>query len=124
MSFSFESLVGVKLSVFGHNNKDKDGNPAGGYVHVAHPSVMDKPNLASIYWQDGPVSREAGQAPNGAFVEDIIAACVERLSFYQKSPFNCPENAFAIEHLKSANQILLERRKDRQARQVEGKHEK
>ena len=78
--------------------------------------------MAVICWQDGPVNREADEEPNGAFVEDIIAISIERLKFYQDSPFNCPENAMAIEHFEKGNELLLERRKDRQARQVEGKN--
>ena len=35
MSFHFESLAGVKLGVYGHNEKDRDGNPAGGKVHIS-----------------------------------------------------------------------------------------
>ena len=80
------------------------------------------PRRFSIYWQDGPVSRDAGEKPNGAFVEDVLEVCKRRLEFYQDSPFACDENARALAHVGQAIDALLERRGDRRDRGVEGKH--
>ena len=123
MSYQFNSLAGVDLTVYGHNEKDGDGNPAGGKAYVSSSLHQNQRDMAVICWQDGPVNREANEEPNGAFVEDIIAICIERLNFYQTSPFNCPENAMAIENFQKGNELLLARRKERQERQVEGKNE-
>jgi hypothetical protein len=80
-------------------------------------------NGFAISWQHGPLGRGAKRKePNGAFVEDIIAAAVDRIEFYQRTEFNCDENAVALEHLQKALTILDERTQKREARQVEGTH--
>lgn len=94
--------------------KDADGNPAGGSTFG--------PGFA-ISWQNGPLGRgNLRREPNGAFVENIIAAAVGRLEFYQASRFVCAENAEALEHLAAALEILNERTAQREARAVEGTH--
>ncbi len=60
--------------------------------------------------------------PNGAFVEDVIAACADRLRYYQASRFASSYNAKALEHLDAAMAALDQRTKDRDAREVEGTH--
>jgi hypothetical protein len=75
----------------------------------------------AISWQNGPLGRDAGRkAPNGAFVEDVIRAALDRLEYYQQSPFASHYNAAAIDHLKTAVHVLNARTADREARQVEG----
>lgn len=97
------------------NNVDSDGNPAGGYVVGTGITIV---------WQNGPLGRgEQRRAPNGAFVEDVIIAALERLEAYQRSPFKCQANADAIGHLGLALEALDNRTKDREARSVEGTHE-
>lgn len=98
------------------NVTDVDENPTGG--EVVGPGL-------TIHWQNGPRAREDGSlAPsNGAFVEDVIYAALQRLEFFQKSKYATDENNQAIDHLNQALAALDARRKDRQARQVEGKHE-
>lgn len=61
--------------------------------------------------------------PNGAFVEDIVAAAIGRLQFYQASKFSCRENALAITHLQEAAHWLDHRTRDRETRGVEGTHQ-
>ena len=91
---------------------DGDGNPAGGTTFG---------NGFAIGWQNGPLGRgENRRPPNGAFVEDIIAAATERLMWYQESRFACDENERAIEALDAALAILEDRTKDRETRTVEG----
>jgi len=76
-----------------------------------------------ISWQRGPLGRgEDRQPPNGAFVEDVIAACIDRLDFYQRSKFRCIENDAAIDDLRYALNHLASRTRDREARGVEGTH--
>ncbi len=82
-----------------------------------------------IRWQDGPRGiddyGELGP-PNGAFVETVIAAALQRIEWYQEvcgGKFKCEENNEAINHLSDALYILDERTKDRQSRGVEGTHQ-
>lgn len=100
-----------------NNDVDANGNPTGGVVSGVG---------LSISWQDGPLGRGLNRKePNGAFVETGIAACVQRIEFYQEASggkFACKENGIAIALLKAALDILNERTKDREKREVEGEH--
>jgi hypothetical protein len=60
--------------------------------------------------------------PNGAFVEGVIAAALDRLEHYQSSPFRCRENALAITKLEEALHWCQHRTAARLARGVEGTH--
>ena len=93
---------------------DSNGNPAGGCTFGRG---------FCISWQNGPLGRGANRRqPNGAFVEDIIKAAMDRLEFYQSSRFSCPENNRAIGYLTAALQTLASRTADRESRKVEGIH--
>ena len=124
MSFQFKSLaeVGDQAIVQGHNSFDhKDGKkiPTGGYVDFLIPNR----HALTIRWQDGPVDREAGEEPNGAFVEDVLKVCKIRIDHYQDSDFACEDNAKASEHIQKAIDILGKRHAERKARGVLGKNE-
>lgn len=95
---------------------DENGNPAGGTTAGTG---------FRIDWQNGPLS-VAGvrRDPNGAFVEHVIGACIERIEFYQRSKFHTLANAAALGHLKAAAEVLAERTRDREDRGVEGTHAK
>ena len=96
------------------HKKDADGNPAGGFTDGTG---------FRIAWQDGPLGRgEDRREPNGAFVEDVILAAKDRIEFYQRSKFNCAENALAIGFLDDALESLHDRTTHREERQVEGTH--
>lgn len=99
------------------NNLDTNGNPTGG--HVSGPGI-------AVTWQSGPLGRgQERKEPNGAFVEGVIAAALQRLEFYQTASggkFKCRENALAITKLEEALHWLDHRTKAREARQVEGTH--
>jgi hypothetical protein len=98
------------------NLNDKDGNPAGGSVSGVG---------LKITWQNGPLGRgDKRLPPNGAFVETVIAAAKQRIEYYQESKFNCEENEQAIKHLAIALNCLNLRTQKREARGVEGTHEK
>lgn len=80
----------------------------------------------TISWQNGPLGRgEDRKEPNGAFVEDVIVAAIQRIEFYQTASegrFSCVENALALGYLHAALKGLEERTREREARQVEGTH--
>lgn len=99
------------------NNEDENGNPAGGTVSGAG---------LSINWQNGPLGRDGErQEPNGAFVETVIAAVIQRIEYYNTASggkFRCRENSIAITKLEEALLWLNKRTADREARQVEGTH--
>lgn len=102
------------MKILCSNNVDINGNPAGGFVEGEG---------LQIQWQNGPLGRGAErQKPNGAFVEDVIAAAIQRIKYYQDSKFNCRENAIALTHLETALLWLNKRTADREAREVEGTH--
>jgi hypothetical protein len=93
---------------------DAAGNPTGGTTTATG---------IQINWQDGPLGRGPDRAePNGAFVEGVIEAALDRLQFYQSSKFACRENALAITKLEEALHWCQHRTAKREARQVEGTH--
>ena len=99
-----------------NNYDDDDGNPAGGWVEGTG-IVID--------WQNGPLGRgENRKQPNGAFVEEVLWAVIQRIEYYQSSKFNCKENEQALNHCLEALWGLNSRTANREARQVEGTHAK
>lgn len=106
----------MQQRVFCENWSDAAGNPAGG---VATSRGM------TISWQNGQLGRgDERKEPNGAFVEDVIHAAAERIRFYQASKFACDENEEALQYLELALDALRSRTAKREARKVEGTHEK
>lgn len=96
------------------NAIDEHGNPAGGGVSELG---------IEIRWQNGPLGRDGDRlAPNGAFVEHVIEAAVNRLEFYQSTQFRCRENALAITKLEEALLWLGSRTARREAAGTEGTH--
>lgn len=78
----------------------------------------------AIAWQRGPLGRDENRQPqNGAFVEDVIKAAVDRIEHYQSSKFASEYNASALDHLNIALKSLAARTQDREDRAVEGTHE-
>lgn len=93
---------------------DTDGNPAGGTTYGRG---------FAIGWQNGPLGRGAERRePNGAFVEDIIKAAIDRIDYYQQSRFASDYNANALDHLRQALESLNARTVDREKCDVEGTH--
>ena len=93
---------------------DENGNPHGGHAYGTG---------IKIDWQRGPLGRDGDRvAANGAFVEGVIQAAIDRIEFYQGSKFHCVENAVALGHLKAASEVLQERTRERERREVEGTH--
>lgn len=97
------------------NTLDADSNPTGG--HVKGVGIQ-------IEWQNGPLGRgDDRKEPNGAFVEDVIVAAIQRIQFYNDGKYRCRENSLAITHLEEAVHWLEARTRDREKRQVEGTHQ-
>lgn len=94
-----------------------DGKPHGGYVAGVGLTII---------WQEGPlgaVGSPERKEPNGAFVEDVIAAALQRIEHYQRSGFDCEENAGAIGYLQQALYALNSRTARRMKEGTEGTHD-
>lgn len=113
------------------NKLDDNGNPTGGdvYLKVTKDGDTEFPALV-VNWQDGP--RGMGENPdgspaladpNGAFVEDLLWAALQRLEFFNESKYRDRANSIAITKIEEALQALKNRQLERSHRQVEGKHE-
>lgn len=104
----------MKQRIESKYENDADGNPAGGTTTGTG---------ISISWQNGPLGRGTErQEPNGAFVEGVIQAALDRLEYYQASKFKCRENALAITKLEEALHWCQHRTAKREERAVEGTH--
>jgi hypothetical protein len=77
--------------------------------------------VGEIHFQEGPI-KECGV--NGVANEDLINMVICRLEGFQKSEFACKENEQAINKLSEALMWLRKRTNDREARGVEGTHQK
>jgi hypothetical protein len=98
-----------------HHWSDSTGMPTGGTTSGRG---------FTISWQNGPLGRGGERLePNGAFVEDVIKAALDRIEYYQGTRFASAYNAEAIVHLNAALRSLHNRTADREKRDVEGTHE-
>lgn len=114
--------LGVQPTVKATNTVDKDENPTGGTVNLR----IGERNALRVQWQDGPrgKGKDGKLGPsNGAFVEDVIWAALQRLEFFQASKYRDNANDVAISHLHQALGALNVRRQERAKRGVEGQHE-
>lgn len=99
------------------NFDDDHGRPAGGEVRGTG---------LTIDWQNGPLGHRDDPnrlEPNGAFVETVLQAVLQRIEYYQ-TRFPCVENAIAIAHLVEALIVLDQRTTRRIAQGTEGTHGK
>lgn len=104
----------MKADYLAVNDVDEQGVPNGGYA-----SGMGM----GLVWQKGPLGRgNDRKQPNGAFVETVIDAVIQRIEFYQGSKFNCAENEAALGYLRRAAEALASRTAKREAQAVEGTH--
>jgi hypothetical protein len=104
----------MKQIINGEHFNDENGNPAGGETTGTG---------INLTWQNGPLGRDGERKePNGAFVEGVIQAALDRLNYYQASKFACETNAEAVDHLELALRALERRTAEREARAVEGTH--
>ena len=77
--------------------------------------------LANISFQNGPI-KEAGV--NGVMNEDLLAILIDRMRGFQSGDYACDANKHALYYLENALTALRERTDEREARGVEGTHEK
>lgn len=77
--------------------------------------------LQKIHFQEGPI-KEAGV--NGVNNEDLLIMVKTRLEHFNQTDFRCKENSMAITKIEEALLWLRKRTMGREARGVEGTHEK
>jgi hypothetical protein len=118
----YRTAYNINYKLKASNKVDENENPSGGEVslHVTKKGDSEFPALI-VNWQDGP--RNNVEPANGAFVEDVLWAALQRLEFFQDSKYRCRENAIAITKIEEALFILKDRQLSRSYRGVEGKHE-
>ena len=75
----------------------------------------------SLSFQNGPI-KEAGV--NGITHEVLLAVLIDRMRSFQDGDYACRENAIALTKLEEALMWLNKRTQGREARGVEGTHEK
>lgn len=107
----------MKQPIVATHETDGAGNPDGGTVTGLG---------LDIRWQKGKLFDANGNPvePNGAFLQTVLAACIDRLQYYQSGKFAGRENAVALTHLETAQLWLGKREEERKARGVLGTHEK
>lgn len=108
------------------NVTDEAGNPTAGQVQlITGAPDSDNTEVLRIIWQSAPRGKADGTlaAPNGAFIEDVLWAALQRLEFFQDSKYRDRGNALAITKIEEALQALKNRQLERSYRNVEGKHE-
>lgn len=77
-----------------------------------------------INWQRGALVVDGVERPaNGAFVETILAVCIDRMRHYQDTKFACRENALAITHMEEAAHWLEARQARRGKAAIAGTHQ-
>lgn len=117
----------VNPNIGATNELDENDNPTGGFVDLQVTKNGDDEFPALIInWQDGPrgtVEDGTLEEPNGAFVEDVLWAALQRLEFFNESKYRDRANSLAITHIEQALQALKDRQLERSHRNVEGKHE-
>ena len=80
----------------------------------------------TIAWQSGTLQFAADGVtplPNGAFIEDVLGACHDRIEAMQATKFECDENAVALQAIRDALTALDGRMTRRQAEGLHGTHE-
>lgn len=113
----YRTHYNVQENIEAENKFDADGNPSGGAVAG---------NGLDVSWQQGPRGQPDTDEllpPNGAFVEDVLWAALQRLEFFNESKYRDRANSIAITHIEQALQALKDRQIERSYRNVEGKHE-
>ena len=123
-ALSIECIDTPDDNIFNEHWTDSDENPAGGF---------SSGDYFAISWQNGPLGR-IGTAdrrePNGAFVETVLQAIIDRAQLLLDYPPHrfISENMKSdgvkfVAHLRKANEILDSRTKRRAKAGTEGTHE-
>jgi hypothetical protein len=104
-----------------------DGPGPGGANHKYEISGPDPSGDKNLRWstvlmfQNGPI-KEVGV--NGVTHEALLAIVIDRLESFQKGPYNCAENEFALTSCRLALTMMQDRTRERMRRGVEGTHQK
>lgn len=109
-------IYGSASGFIQENWTDEEGNHQGGYSDGIG---------FSIRWQRGALNRgdlTAAPGRNGAFITEVIAACIGQLEYHNSGKFNCEENTKAIESLNAAVGHLTDRANRRKEENTLGKH--
>jgi Tfp pilus assembly protein PilN len=72
----------------------QEGEPVGGVTNGIG---------LQIRWQSGSAKK------NGAFLEEVVEAAIQRLTYLQGTKYNCRENAEALYHLAKAQEAFQTR---------------
>ena len=100
---------------------DRGGNPMGGTTWLDLGEGVERGFV--IEWQKGIIPENAMQ--NGAFVEDVLEAVRQRISYFQTfEKFNCRENSVAITKIEEALMWLDWRTRQRTIQGVENSYER
>ena len=104
---------------------DEKGQGNANHHYSIGPIVPAQDNEVSwclpIKFQNGPI-KEAGV--NGVMNEDLLAILIDRMRGFQSGDYACDANKHALYYLENALTALRERTDEREARGVEGTHEK
>ena len=122
----YRTHYNVNSNLEARNRVDVDNNPTGGHVILGVEDDSTENAVLHIEWQDGPrgiPNSDKLLPPNGAFVEDVIWAALQRLEFFNEGKYRDRANSIAITKLEEALQALKNRQLERSYRGVEGKHE-
>ena len=116
----------VNPKLHAENVLDENDNPTGGFV-ILGVEGFEQPErpVLHVEWQSKPRKQEGTDEllpPNGAFVEDVIWAALQRLEFFNEGKYRDRANSIAITHLEQALQALKDRQLERSYRGVEGEH--
>lgn len=90
-----------------------------GFDAKANPVSGMRPAVdgVSIMFQHGPINEHG---VNGITQEALLAILIDRLEGFQSGPYANAYNAAALDHLRSAQGVLLDRTRERMSRNVEG----
>ena len=102
-------VVKIVVELDNYNKTDHSGNVTGGY---STGMGME------IHWQDGALYTDKPR--NGALVDEVLQAALQRLEAYQETRLSCFETHDAITKIQEAMQWLEARRRSRQAWGVQG----
>lgn len=122
----------MRQEIVTRNDSDASGNPAGGEsrgigIHITWQNgplgkdCCNRPNSKGTHAPDcDGISERAN--PNGAFVEGVLKAALDRVQYYQTTWFACPANDLIIRNIQTALACCDLRTRDREKRGVEGTH--
>lgn len=89
-----------------------------GSKNPSRHTIMDDSSRCAVLFQNGAINEHG---VNGITQEVLLAIVADRLECFQAGPFASDYNAKALEHVKAAQDSLLQRTRDRMARGVEGR---